>query len=179
MQNMQGRQTQSYTRNNAAIGKVRGNTRNKGNVKGYRTKQGSQLRRKGSLEAFDSECEEELNTTSLFMANRVDAFDSDCDDDLTASAIFMPTLSHARSVTDNDDGPSYDTDAMSEVPIYDKYDMFNPFVHETSLSEQPASINDTYLEITNDSNIYSDTLNTITNEDDVVEISRHKDHINY
>ncbi|GKD74535.1 hypothetical protein Tco_1332817 [Tanacetum coccineum] len=36
------------------------------------------------------------------MADRVDSFDSDCDEDLTASAIFMEKISPAGSVTDND-----------------------------------------------------------------------------
>ncbi|GKE28043.1 hypothetical protein Tco_1443427, partial [Tanacetum coccineum] len=67
----------------------------------------------GHLEAFDSNCEEELTTTLVLMADRVDSFDSDCDEDLTASAIFMEKISPAGSVTDNDVGPSYDTYALS------------------------------------------------------------------
>nr|GEW88454.1 hypothetical protein [Tanacetum cinerariifolium] len=180
MQNVQGRQTRSYTRNNAAIRKVGGNTWNNANVKvtgtnviknvgDYARENAVKVVKFYNCRAFDSEHEEELNTTSLFMKNWVNAFDLDYDDDLTASAIFMAMLSHARSINDNDDGPSYDTNAMFEVPIYDKYDMFNPFVHETSLFEQAAYVNDAYLVITNDSNIYSDTQNTITNEDDVAQ----------
>ncbi|GJX79676.1 hypothetical protein Tco_0327825 [Tanacetum coccineum] len=66
------------------------------------------------LEAFDSDNKEEVNITSLFVANRVDAFESKCNEDLTASAIFIAKISPARSVTNNDVGPSYDTCALSE-----------------------------------------------------------------
>ncbi|GKD58290.1 hypothetical protein Tco_1295799 [Tanacetum coccineum] len=61
----------------------------------------------------------------------------------------------AGSDTKNDVGPSYDTDALSEVPNYNTHndDMFNPFAPERQHSEQPIRINDAYVEETNDSNI--------------------------
>ncbi|GJS74016.1 hypothetical protein Tco_0706857 [Tanacetum coccineum] len=68
---------------------------------------------------------------------------------------FMVKLTPAGSDTKNDVGPSYDTDALSEVPNYNTHndDMFNPFAPERQHSEQPIRINDAYVEETNDSNI--------------------------
>nr|GEV16476.1 hypothetical protein [Tanacetum cinerariifolium] len=83
--------------------------------------------------------EGELNTTSLFMADRVDAFDSDCDEDATS------------------------------VPNYNNYDMFNLFVYEMQHLEQPIYVKDTYVAETNDNNVILDTSHTNTNEDDVVQ----------
>ncbi|GJZ02226.1 hypothetical protein Tco_0520187 [Tanacetum coccineum] len=81
------------------------------------------------LEVFDSDCEDELNPTSLFMVDRVDAFDSDSDEEATSGTIFMVKLSPIELVSEHDGGPSYGTDSLSEVPTYDNYDMLNPFGH--------------------------------------------------
>nr|GFA08665.1 hypothetical protein [Tanacetum cinerariifolium] len=84
-----------------------------------------------SLESFNSNYEDEINPTLLFMTDHVDAFNSNCDKDTTAGAIFMANLSHAGSVAKKDIGQSYVTDTLYEAPTYDKYDMLNSFGHET------------------------------------------------
>nr|GEV75817.1 hypothetical protein [Tanacetum cinerariifolium] len=82
-----------------------------------------------------------------------------CDEAPTASVIFMERLSPTRSVNEDDAGPSYETNILSKVPNYDKYhdnDMFHPYIQELDYFEQPTSINDTYVELTNDSNVIFD-----------------------
>ncbi|GJV43961.1 hypothetical protein Tco_1428497 [Tanacetum coccineum] len=76
----------------------------------------------------------QLHTTSIFKADHVDAFDSDCDEALTTSAIFMARLSPAGSINGYVVCPTYDIDMLSEVPHYDTHhdtDMLNPVVQET------------------------------------------------
>ncbi|GJX26680.1 hypothetical protein Tco_0232976 [Tanacetum coccineum] len=125
------------------------------------------------LESFDSDCEDELNPTLVFMEDhvedRVDAFDSDYDEEATVGAIFMVKLSPTGSVAKNDVGPSYDADPLSRVPSYDNYDMLNLFSHETQHSEQSLSVNVTSVTKTNYSNVILDTRHTNTNEDEVVQ----------
>ncbi|GJX74313.1 hypothetical protein Tco_0312908 [Tanacetum coccineum] len=112
------------------------------------------------LEGFNSDYEDlQLNTTSIFMTDYVDAFDSDYDKARTASVIFMARLSPIGSIDGDDAGPSYDTNILFEVPNYDNYDdndMFHQSVQELDYSEQPVSVNDTYVALTNDNNVISD-----------------------
>ncbi|GKF15252.1 hypothetical protein Tco_0056714, partial [Tanacetum coccineum] len=77
------------------------------------------------------------------------------EEELNASAIFMAKLTPAGSDNENDVGPSYDTDALSEVPNYENYhdETYNPFTQERKHSEQPVCVNDTYMEDTNDVSI--------------------------
>nr|GFB26098.1 hypothetical protein [Tanacetum cinerariifolium] len=57
----------------------------------------------------------------LFLAaDDCDAFDSDVDDALTAQTMFMANLSSADPVND-EAGPSYDSDILSEVQDHDHY----------------------------------------------------------
>ncbi|GKA90958.1 hypothetical protein Tco_0812828 [Tanacetum coccineum] len=73
------------------------------------------------LDSINSDYDElELNTTSIFMADRVDIYDLYCDEDVAESAIFMTKISLAGSVTDNDAGPSYDTD-VSKCDVLRSY----------------------------------------------------------
>ncbi|GJZ29250.1 hypothetical protein Tco_0573897 [Tanacetum coccineum] len=122
IQNVQGRQTKSYGNNGK--GKVDGMDAIK-TVGDYAGANAVKQRKKKKGYTYEEEhdfmadvlesfvdCEGELNTTSLFMADCVDAFDSYCNEDAT-SAIFMEKISPAGSVTDNDVGPSYDTYALS------------------------------------------------------------------
>ncbi|GJZ28363.1 hypothetical protein Tco_0573010 [Tanacetum coccineum] len=114
-----------------------------------------------------------LNTTSIFMTDHVDAFDSDFDYAPTASAIFMARLSLAGSVNGDDAGPSYDIDILSKVPTYNNYhdnDMFQHSIQDLDYFEQPVSINDTYVELTNDNNVISDIPYTDTNENKLFKI---------
>ncbi|GJS91460.1 hypothetical protein Tco_0774096 [Tanacetum coccineum] len=122
IQNVQGRQTKSYGNNGK--GKVAGMDAIK-TVGDYAEANAVKQRKKKKGYTYEEEhdfmadllesfvdCEEELNTTLLFMADCVDAFDSYCNEDAT-SEIFMANISHARRVTNNNVGPSYDTYALS------------------------------------------------------------------
>ncbi|GJY64609.1 integrase, catalytic region, zinc finger, CCHC-type containing protein [Tanacetum coccineum] len=122
------------------------------------------------LEEMDSDCEDlQLHTTSNFEANHVDAFNSDCDDEAVASAVFMASLSSAGSINGDIVGPTYDFDILYEVPHYDNYhetDVLNFVVQETEYTKHLVSNNDSYDELTSDSNVisYADYIVTIKND---------------
>ncbi|GKF70612.1 hypothetical protein Tco_0203669 [Tanacetum coccineum] len=111
------------------------------------------------LEDLDSDGDDLLlHTTSIFKADHVDAFDSDCDEALTASAIFMARLSPAGSINGYVVCPTYDSDMLSEVPHYDTHhdtDMLNPIVQETEHLKHFVSFNDSYNELTSNSSVSS------------------------
>ncbi|GKA09314.1 hypothetical protein Tco_0688645 [Tanacetum coccineum] len=125
------------------------------------------------LEGFDSYYEDlQLNDTLILMTKKVDAFDSYYDDELTASAIFLAKLSPVVFINGDEAEPSYDSDILFEVSNYDNYhanDMFNPFVQELSHTEQPNSVNDTYVDVLNDRYVISNTSYTDYNENEVVQ----------
>ncbi|GKE54442.1 hypothetical protein Tco_1489598, partial [Tanacetum coccineum] len=146
IQNVQGRQTNSYGNNGKGkvvgmdaikiVGDYAGANAQRKKKKGYTYEEEHDFMA-DVLESF-VDCEEELNTTSLFMADCVDAFDSYCNEDAT-SEILMAKISHARRVTNNN---------MQHL-------------------EQPIYVKDTYMAETNDNNVILDTSHTNTNEDDV------------
>ncbi|GKD53275.1 hypothetical protein Tco_1286662 [Tanacetum coccineum] len=125
------------------------------------------------LEEIDSDYKDlQLHTTSNFKADHVDAFDSDYDDEATASALFMASLSRARSINGDTDGPTYDSDILSDVPYYDTYhetDVLNHIVQETEYTKHLVSNNNSYDELTSDSNVISYADYMVTIENDVVE----------
>ncbi|GJT84685.1 hypothetical protein Tco_1066402 [Tanacetum coccineum] len=78
------------------------------------------------------------------LTDDLDAFDSNCDEAPSARVVLMANLS------------SYDSDAISEVPILDTYQdnsVLDHYVQEMYYSEQPAFNPTSYIEITSDSNI--------------------------
>ncbi|GJT63567.1 retrovirus-related pol polyprotein from transposon TNT 1-94 [Tanacetum coccineum] len=111
------------------------------------------------LEDLDSDCDDlQLHTTYIFKEDHIDAFDSDCDEAPTASAIFMARLSPADSVNGDDVNATYDSDILSLVPHYDTFhetDMLNHVVQETEHSKHLVSDNDSYAELTSNSNVIS------------------------
>ncbi|GKB82658.1 hypothetical protein Tco_0949553, partial [Tanacetum coccineum] len=111
----------------------------------------------------------QLQTTSNFKAGHVDAYDSDCDDEAIANAIFMASLSPAGSLNGDTVAPTYDSDILSEVPHYDTYhenDVLNSVVQETEYIEHFVYNNDSYDELTSDSNVisYAEYMVTIKND---------------
>ncbi|GKC32546.1 hypothetical protein Tco_1039840 [Tanacetum coccineum] len=132
VQNMQGRQTQSYT-GNFAKGKATGTwvIKSTGNIitnqsrviRCYNCKCEGNLKKWGVAldeeqlallaniaERVDSSPDAQaLTTTSIFQTDDLDAFDSDCDEAPTASAVFMANLS------------AYDSDVLFELQNYDTY----------------------------------------------------------
>ncbi|GKB58090.1 copia protein [Tanacetum coccineum] len=78
-------------------------------------------------------------------------------------------LSPIVSVNGDDDGPTSDSDILTEGPNCDTYheiDMLNLVVQEMEHFEQLISNNDSYIEITSDSNVisYAQYLTTIKND---------------
>ncbi|GJT88835.1 hypothetical protein Tco_1070552 [Tanacetum coccineum] len=164
VQNIQGRQSQSYT---GIAGRGRGT-----GTQGVQQRRGLRTLSDG-MEGFDSDCEDlQLNATSILMTKKVDAYDSEVDDAPTASAIFMAKLLPTGSINGDKVGPSYDTYILSEVPNYDTYhanDMFNPFVQELPDSEQLVFVNETCVDFLSKNNVLSDNPYPDNNEDEVVQ----------
>nr|GEY31624.1 hypothetical protein [Tanacetum cinerariifolium] len=80
----------------------------------------------GQDNAFDDDVDEQpvqdlaLNVDNVFQADDCDAFDSDVDEAPTVQTMFMANQSSADPVTD-EDGPSYDSDILSEIQDHDHY----------------------------------------------------------
>ncbi|GJZ82952.1 retrovirus-related pol polyprotein from transposon TNT 1-94 [Tanacetum coccineum] len=123
------------------------------------------------LEETD-DCEDlQLQATSNFKVGQVDAYDLDCDDEATANAIFMENLSPVGYLNDDTVEPCYDSDILSEVPHYDTYhnsDMLNSNIQELGYIENIVSNNESYDELTSNSNAisYTDYMLTIGNDED-------------
>nr|GEX95830.1 integrase, catalytic region, zinc finger, CCHC-type, peptidase aspartic, catalytic [Tanacetum cinerariifolium] len=89
---------------------------------------------------------QEIPTPAIFQTNDLDAFDSNCDEAPLASVVLMAKLS------------AYNSDVLSEVPRPDTYqndNVIDQSVEEMQYSEQPSFINDSVINITNDSNVIS------------------------
>ncbi|GJU80440.1 hypothetical protein Tco_1282805 [Tanacetum coccineum] len=119
-----------------------------------------------------NECEDlQLQATVNFKADHIDAYDSDCDDEATENAIFMTNLSLVSSLNDDTVEPRYDYDMLSKVPYYDTYhdpDMLNSNIKERGYIENIVSNNESYDELTDNSNVisYTDYMLTIRNDED-------------
>nr|GEW41852.1 retrotransposon protein, putative, Ty3-gypsy subclass [Tanacetum cinerariifolium] len=122
-----------------------------------------------SLEETD-DCEDmRLQAIANFKTDHVDAYDSDYDDDATTNTIFMTNFSHFGSLNDDMVEPHYDSNILSEVPYYDTYhdyDMLNLNIQELGYIENIVSNNDSYDELTSNSNVisYTDYMLTIGND---------------
>ncbi|GJR78075.1 hypothetical protein Tco_0148860 [Tanacetum coccineum] len=93
----------------------------------------------------NDDCDDlQLHTTTNFKVSHVDAYNFDCDDQAIASAIFMASLSFAGSLNDD------------------------TVVQETEYNEHFVSHDDSYAELTSDSNVisYAEYMVTIQDEDD-------------
>ncbi|GKE79418.1 hypothetical protein Tco_1545538 [Tanacetum coccineum] len=81
----------------------------------------------------------------------------------------MASLSPTGSINGDIVGPYYNLNILSEVPHYDTYqenDVLNYVVQEMEYTELLVSNNDSYDELTSDSNVisYSDYMFTIEND---------------
>nr|GEX76334.1 copia protein [Tanacetum cinerariifolium] len=138
-----------------------------------------------------------LNVDNLFQANDHDAFDSDVDEAPTAQTMFMANLSSADPVND-EAGPSYDSDILSEVQDHDHYqeavcahheehamhdnyvkDNEEPVVH-CNVSSVP---NDAYMMIYNDmyephaQSVSKTSPNTVVANSITVELATYKEQV--
>ncbi|GJR39029.1 hypothetical protein Tco_1214713 [Tanacetum coccineum] len=107
----------------------------------------------------NGDCDDlQLHTTTNFKGEHVDAYDSDCNDQATPSAIFMASLSFTGSLNDDTVTLTYDSNTITEVPHYDTYHddyVLNSIVQETEYNEHSVSYDDSYVELTSDSNVIS------------------------
>ncbi|GJR02044.1 hypothetical protein Tco_0525028 [Tanacetum coccineum] len=87
-----------------------------------------------------------------FLADRLEDNDDYCDDQATATAIFMASLSSAGSLNDDTFTSTYDSNTLSE----------------TEYNEHSISHDDSYVELTSDSNVisYAEYMVTIQDEAD-------------
>ncbi|GJW23651.1 retrovirus-related pol polyprotein from transposon TNT 1-94 [Tanacetum coccineum] len=178
VQYVQGRKTQSYTRNFAkgkatSIG-VRNNTgcyykSIKGNLMLQLQRKRGLLWMKKNLhfladtwERFDpAPNAQALTTTGIYQIDDIDALDSDCDEMPTAGPVFMANLY------------AYDSDVLSEVLNQDTYQDNNVIgdqsVQEMQYFEQPVFVYNLNIDITSDSNAISYDQYMKENESEVVQ----------
>ncbi|GJU89533.1 hypothetical protein Tco_1301956 [Tanacetum coccineum] len=115
----------------------------------------------GQDNAIDEDVDEQpvqdlaLNVDNVFQADECDAFDPDIDEAPTAQTMLMANLSSADPVYDEAD-PSYDSDILSEVHVYDQYQddvCEHHEEHEMHDDVQPNYVVDSHADYTSDSNM--------------------------
>ncbi|GJX61280.1 hypothetical protein Tco_0294180 [Tanacetum coccineum] len=162
VQNVQGRQFQRYAGNAERV------KLHEQGGEGHIGKQCTAKKRVKDaerLEENDDGDDLQLYTTSNFKADHVDAYDSDCDDQATINAIFMASLSSIGPLNDDIVTLTYDSNTLSEVTHYDTYhddDMLNSDVQKTKYNEHFVSHDDSYVELTSNSNVISYTEYMVT-----------------
>nr|GEY72612.1 hypothetical protein [Tanacetum cinerariifolium] len=81
--------------------------------------------------------------------------------ELEAHYMYMAKIQEVLHVTDDNSGPTYDIEPLEQAPTDNEYNVFGK---EKQHSEQPESINDTYVIVTNYSNVIPDHLDIRNNE---------------
>nr|GEW61393.1 integrase, catalytic region, zinc finger, CCHC-type, peptidase aspartic, catalytic [Tanacetum cinerariifolium] len=96
-----------------------------------------------------------LNMDNVFQADDCDAFDYDVDEAPTVKTMFMANLSSADPVND-EVGPSYDSDILSEVHDHNHYQDTDCTHHEEHAMHDNVQLNnvvDSHADYTSDSNM--------------------------
>nr|GEY86680.1 retrovirus-related Pol polyprotein from transposon TNT 1-94 [Tanacetum cinerariifolium] len=96
-----------------------------------------------------------LNVDNLFQADDYDAFDSDVDEASMVQTMFMANLSSTDPVND-EAGPSYDSDILSEVHDHDHYQDTVYAHHEEHAMQDNVQLNHvvySHADYTSDSNM--------------------------
>nr|GEV91242.1 phospholipase-like protein [Tanacetum cinerariifolium] len=115
----------------------------------------------GQDPAIDKDVDEQpvqdlaLNVDNVFQADNCDAFDYEVDEAPTAKTMFMANLSSADTVN-NEAGPSYDSDILSEVHDHDHYQDTDCAHHEEHAMHDNVQLNnvvDSHADYTSDSNM--------------------------
>ncbi|GJT06277.1 retrovirus-related pol polyprotein from transposon TNT 1-94 [Tanacetum coccineum] len=196
VQNVQGRQSQGYAGNagnnqasgarvintvgNARANQLRVVTCYNCNGEGHIAKQCTVKKRVKDSEWFTDKMllaqaqdagvvlNEELQD---FLADSLEETDNYYDNEATTNAIFMENLSPIGSLNDDTVEPRYDSDILSEVPHYENYhdsDMLNFNIQEVGYIENIISNNESYDELTSNSNVisYTDYMLNIGNDAD-------------
>nr|GEV24605.1 Gag-Pol polyprotein [Tanacetum cinerariifolium] len=169
VQNVQGRQNRGQGTNPlgggaAGYGGVQNRIRN---ANPGQAKQGGIGRRAaivscgGQDNAINKDVDEQpihdlsLNVDNVFQADDCDAFNSDVDEAPTAQTMFMANLSSADPVND-EAGPSYDSNILSEVHDHDHYQdavCEHPEEHAMHDNVQLNHVVDSHADYTSDSNM--------------------------
>ncbi|GKC16437.1 retrovirus-related pol polyprotein from transposon TNT 1-94 [Tanacetum coccineum] len=154
VQNIQGRQTQSYAGNVArgnptgtrVIQHTRNATANQSKEAGVALDKEQLAFLADKWERVDSGTYTHTLTTTILRTDGIDGFDLECDKAPTSSAVFMANLS------------AYGLDVLFKVPNYDTYHDNNVFEHsvqEMQYFEQHVIDDDSNIEITNDNIVIS------------------------
>nr|GEU49508.1 hypothetical protein [Tanacetum cinerariifolium] len=115
----------------------------------------------GQDNAFDNDVDKQpvqdlaLNVDNVFQANDCNAFDSDVDEAPTAQTMFMANLSSTDPIND-EAGPSYDSNILSEVRDHDHYQDAVCAHHEEHAMHDIVQLNhvvDSHADYTSDSNM--------------------------
>nr|GFC97495.1 retrovirus-related Pol polyprotein from transposon TNT 1-94 [Tanacetum cinerariifolium] len=96
-----------------------------------------------------------LNVDNVFLADDCDAFDYDVDEAPKAQTMFMAKLSSADPIND-EAGPSYDSNILSEVHDHDHYQDTVCAHHEEHAIHDNVQLNhviDSHADYTSDSNM--------------------------
>ncbi|GKE20870.1 retrovirus-related pol polyprotein from transposon TNT 1-94 [Tanacetum coccineum] len=138
-----------------------------------------------------------LNVDNVFQADDCDAFDSDVDEAPTLQTMFMANISSTDLIYD-EDGPSYDSDILSEVHDYDHYQnaicehhkehkMHDDHVKDNTVPVVQSNVssipNDAYMMIFNDmhephaQSVSDTTRNTVVDNSLTAELATYKEQV--
>nr|GEV62117.1 MAK10-like protein [Tanacetum cinerariifolium] len=90
-----------------------------------------------------------------------DTYEEPDKQELEAHYMYMAKIHEVIHAIDDNSGPTYDDEPLEKVHTDDNYNMFT---NERQHSEQPESINNTYVAETVDSNIIIDSMDMCDNE---------------
>ncbi|GJT60927.1 hypothetical protein Tco_1004460 [Tanacetum coccineum] len=103
----------------------------------------------------DRKTKQFVNQRTVTVAGNMETIGNQPDEhELKAHYMYTTKIQEVLRTTDNNSGPTYDAEPLEKVDTYDEY---NVFATETQHSEQPGSINDTYMVEKVDSNINPDS----------------------
>ncbi|GJZ14727.1 hypothetical protein Tco_0550404 [Tanacetum coccineum] len=96
---------------------------------------------------------------------RDDTDDEPDDQELEAHYMYMTQIQEVTPEAADNSGPIFDTESLQKIQNDD--DNYNVFANDREHPKQPESINDTYLEEQDDTNITTDSLDMSTNRETV------------
>nr|GEV59445.1 retrotransposon protein, putative, Ty3-gypsy subclass [Tanacetum cinerariifolium] len=126
-------------------------------IKEFRTELGMLIQVKQDRLSATTAMDLALNVDNVFQADDCDAFYFDVDESPMAQTMFMANLSSANPVND-EAGPSYDSNILSEVHNHDYYQDAIYEYHEDHVMHENIQLNhvvESYADDTSDSNMIS------------------------
>ncbi|GJR20234.1 hypothetical protein Tco_0968761 [Tanacetum coccineum] len=109
-------------------------------------------------------CKQDLKGVPLSTEQEDWLHDTNDEPDEQESEAHYMYMEKIQEVPTTDSGPTYDVEPLEKVHLADNY---NVFATNRQHSEQPESINDTYVVETVDSNVTPDSLDMCDNEEQV------------